>query len=145
MIKRNKYVDRLVKEWLQHGKIIISVDYDSTIFPYPTIDNQEDIERTVSLVQIAYETGAYIVIFTASPESRHEEIQAYCEKIRLPINAINRNPIDLPYGNEGKIYYNINLCDRSGLNEALDTLESAMYIVRGEKMTNKIIGEHVTN
>lgn len=141
----DKYIERLVKEWKKHGKIVLSVDYDSTIFPYPTIDNQEDIERTVKLVQIAYETGAYIVIFTASPEGRHEEIQAYCEKIHLPINAINRNPIDLPFGNEGKIYYNINLCDRSGLTQALDILETAMYIVRGDKAKDLTIGKTVKN
>lgn len=141
MIKKDKYVDRLVQEWRTHGKIIVSVDFDSTLYPYPTIDNQADIERTINLVQLAYATGAYIVIFTASAPDRHEEIQAYCEKIKVPINAINENPIALPYGNHGKIYYNINLCDRSGLTEALDTLEAAMYTIRGDKMSNQIIGE----
>lgn len=38
-----KYVDRLYAEWTQHGKIVLSVDYDSTLFPYHTIDNQDDI------------------------------------------------------------------------------------------------------
>lgn len=144
MILKSKYVDRLVQEWRTHGKIIVSVDFDSTLYPYPTLDNQEDIERTIKLVQLAYETGAYIVIFTASAPDRHEEIQAYCEKIKVPINAINENPIALPYGNHGKIYYNINLCDRSGLKEALDTLEAAMYTIRGDKMSNQTIGETVT-
>lgn len=130
------YVNRLVEEWKQHGKIIISVDYDDTLYPWK-LGNNSDINRTIRLVQEAYNTGAYVVIFTASEPERHQEIQDHCEKIRLPINSINKNPISLPYGNNGKIYYNINLCDRSGLNEALDILERAMYRMRGYQQTLK--------
>lgn len=137
----NKYTDRLIKEWRQHGKIIISVDFDSTLYPYPTIENKDDIERTIKLVQLAHATGAYIVIFTASASERFEEIQNYCDKIKVPVNAINANPIELPYGKDGKIYYNINLCDRSGLNEALNILEDAMYAIRGDQAKNLTLGE----
>lgn len=139
----NKYTERLIREWRQHGKIVLSVDFDSTLYPYPTLNNKEDIARTINLVQIAHQTGAYIVIFTASPPERHQEIQEYCEKIRIPINSINVNPIDLPYGKHGKIYYNINLCDRSGLNEALNTLEEAMFVIRGEQANNLTKGESI--
>lgn len=132
----DKYVNRLFEEWKQHGKIIISVDYDDTLFPWK-LDNHDDINRTIQLVQEAYNTGAYIVIFTASDPERYEEIKKHCEKIKLPINTINKNPIDLPYGKNGKIYYNINLCDRSGLNQALDILELAMYKLRGYQQTLK--------
>lgn len=125
----NKYTERLLEEWKLHGKIIISVDYDDTIFHW-SLDNKEDVERTISIVKLAKETGAYVVVFTASNQERYLEIQAHCEEIRLPIDAINKNPIDLPYGKNGKIYYNINLCDRSGLIEALDILEVAMYRYR---------------
>jgi len=133
----NKYVKRLFEEWKQHGKIIVSVDYDDTLFPWK-LDNKTDISRTIQLVQLARETGAYVVVFTASEPERHEEIQKYCESIRLPIDSINSNPIELPYGKNGKIYYNINLCDRSGLNEALNTLEEAMYQMRSYQQLQKL-------
>ncbi len=136
MMENNKYVNRLLEEWKQHGKIIISVDYDDTIC-YWNLDNRDDVERTIKLVQLAYETGAYIVIFTASNVDRYEEIQKHCEELKIPISAINKNPIDLPYGKSGKIYYNINLCDRSGLVEALNILEEAMYQYRGYIQSNK--------
>lgn len=128
-----KYIQRLLNEWRTYGKIIISVDYDSTLKHWPTIDNHEDIKRVIETLQVAKETGAYIVIFTASDIEKFEEIQKYCEEIHLPIDAINRNPIPLPYGNHGKIYYNINLCDRSGLTQSLDILERAMYTIREEQ------------
>lgn len=132
----NKYKERLFEEWKQHGKIIISVDFDDTICKW-NLDNHEDVERTINLVRQASQTGAYIVIFTASSVERYPEIQRYCEGLRLPIDAINKNPIELPYGNNGKIYYNINLCDRSGLTQALDILEDAMYQYRGYLQTQK--------
>lgn len=138
MKELNKYEERLYNEWLTHGKIILSVDFDSTIYPYNTIDNKEDIERTIKLTKLAHETGAYIVIFTASELDRYKEIEDYCKKIELHIDAINKNCIPLPYGNNGKIYYNLNLCDRSGLNEALNILETVMYKIRSNKESKRL-------
>jgi hypothetical protein len=140
-IVKNKYSQRLFEEWKIHGKIIISTDFDDTIFAYRENFNEEDIQRTIKLLQLAHYTGAYIVVFTACNTDRFSEIQEYCEKVKIPIDAINNNPIALPYGNNGKIYYNINLCDRSGLNEALDILESALYQYRGFKESNKQLDE----
>lgn len=119
-----KYVNRLFKEWVAHKKIIISVDYDDTIYPY-ALDNTKDLTRTIKAVKFAQKLGAYVVIFTASNNDRHSEIKSYCERIDLTIDSINKNPIELPYGNEGKIYYNINLCDRSGLRESIKILTKA--------------------
>lgn len=127
------YTERLAKEWRQHGKIIIAVDYDSTISYWPTIDNNADIDRTIKILQVAYNTGAHIVVFTACKEDRHESIQDHCEKLQIPISGINAPPVSLPYGNDKKLYANIFLDDRAGLREALTILEDAMYIIRGEK------------
>jgi|LakMenEpi03Aug12_release.lakeMendotaPanAssembly.Ray.scaffolds.fasta_scaffold1063909_1 hypothetical protein len=138
MISRTDiYVDRLFNEWVRHGKIIISVDYDSTLLPNETIDNESDIARVISILKIAKETGAYVVVFTTSKEDRFPSIRDYCNRIGLNIDSINENPIELPYGGDGyrKIFYNINLCDRSGLLESLDILEIAMYKYRSYKQT----------
>lgn len=138
----NKYKQRLYKEWQQHGKIVIAVDYDSTIAPWPTIDNTDDIKKVISLLQVAHNTGAYIVINTCSNPNRYEEIQKHCDSLKIPINGINSNPIDLPYGNHGKVYANIYLDDRAGLLEAIDILEECMYKIRGEQAINLTKGEH---
>lgn len=140
----NKYKERLYQEWKQHGKIIIAVDYDDTLFPWK-YKSQEDLQQLDKLIQnlrLAHETGAYITIFTCSAPDRHEEIQAYCESIKLPIDAINTNPIDLPYGKHGKVYANIFLDDRAGLIEAQQMLEDVMYMIRGERAKNLTLGEH---
>ncbi len=141
----DKYTERLIKEWKEHGKIIIACDYDSTISYWATIENTEDINRTINLLQLAHETGAYIVIFTACKQERFEDIQKHCEEKRIPISGINVNPVQTMYGNGQKVYANIFLDDRAGLNEALNMLEKAMYVVRGEKAKDLTIGETVTN
>lgn len=129
----NIYSQRLLIEWRTHGKIIIAVDFDSTIFPYHTLDNKKDIERTIDLVKKANEIGAYIVIFTASIEDRFKFIEDYCKSINIPISSINKNPIELPYGNNGKVYANIFIDDRAGLTSVLDILEETI----NEMKTNK--------
>ena len=131
------YVDRLLTEWKQHGKIIIAVDYDDTIFPWK-FRSQEQCDEVISLLIQAKATGAYIAIFTCSDNSRHKEIDAYCASKGLAIDSINRNPIELPYGKEGKIYYNINLCDRSGLSETCSILSDALYKYRGYRQSQEI-------
>lgn len=129
-----QYINRLYNEWLEHKKIIIAVDYDDTIFPFK-LGNNKDIEKTIKLVKKAQEIGAYVVIFTASDPERHESIKEHCKSIDLHIDSINENPIELPYGKFGKIYYNINLCDRSGLQQSLKILKKTI------KKINKILNE----
>ena len=142
----DKYIERLYQEWVQHSRIVLAVDYDSTIRPWKSIDNQEDIDRTIKLVKLAQETGAYIVIHTACNPDRYTEITNYCKDLGIYVNTINVNPVVLPYGKnqygeDSKIFYNHQLCDRSGLIEALDILEKAMYRVRGDKNTESTLNQ----
>ena len=125
------YLDRLIQEWNQHGKIIIAVDYDDTLSPWKLRDFNP--KRTFDVLKVAKETGAYIVIFTACDPFRYDEIYDYCHDNGLEIDTINKNPIDLPYGHGGKIYANIFIDDRAGVNEALNILEIATYTIRGKQ------------
>ena len=124
------YLNRLIAEWEQHGKIIIACDFDDTIRHWGLDGFNSD--RVIEILKIAKQTGAYIVIFTASNPERYPEIEQYCKGIGLEIDTINKNPISLPYGNTGKVYANIFIDDRAGLNEALNILEMAMYTIRGK-------------
>lgn len=129
MDKNNKYFKRLVSEWNQHGKIVIAVDYDDTISPWKfnDIEDLEKFDKIIKLLKDCRYTGAFISIFTSCNEDRYSEIQTYCESKGLKIDSINRTPINLPYGNTSKIYANIFLDDRAGLDESLSILELAMY------------------
>jgi thiol-disulfide isomerase/thioredoxin len=127
------YLERLEEEWRQHGKIIIACDYDDTISPWKL--KGFDPTRTIEVLKVAQHTGAYLVIFSACNPDRYDEIRDYCSKLGLKVDAINETPIDLPYGKHGKIYANIFIDDRAGLNESLNILEFAMYRIRGSKQT----------
>ena len=128
-----KYIDRLTTEWETHGKIIIGADFDSTLSPYPTIENDKDIARCVNLIKIAQQTGAYVVIYTCCDPGRYDDIIGFVTNNGIRVDAINRNPIDLPFGHGSKPYCNIYLDDRSGFIQAMDILEAAMYTIRAKQ------------
>ena len=127
------YLERLEEEWRTYGKIIIACDYDDTISPWKM--QNRDFKRVFEVLKVAKETGAFIVIFTACKEDRYPEITNYCLDNGLVIDGINKTPIDLPYGNDKKIYANVFIDDRAGLNESLNILEMAMYRIRGSKLS----------
>lgn len=127
MIVKNKYTQRLFNEWKEHGNIIIGLDFDDTIFPY-----REDFTNHISVINLIKEaiiTGAKVIIYTGSAPERYPEVIAYCNKVGIKLSGINENII-VPFGDNRKVYANIYIDDRSGLNEAMTILESALYQYR---------------
>lgn len=120
-----KYIDRLLNEWKQHKKIVIACDFDDTISPW-RLDDPQTFSRVKSLLKRCKEAGAYIVIWTASETKRYPLIEQFCKDNELEIEGININVLDLVWGNNAKIYANIFIDDRAGLNESLTILESAL-------------------
>jgi hypothetical protein len=68
------------------------------------------------------ENNFKLIVFTASEKERFEKIEQFFEDNLIKIEGINKNLLD-KIGNDGKIYYNLLLCDRAGLGQALETLE----------------------
>lgn len=133
------YIERLVKEWKEHSKTIIGVDFDATISPYPTIENNDDITRCISLLKEAKKIGAYIVVYTCCDEGKYDDIIDFCKNNGIEIDSINQNPIPLPFGNGYKPYCNIYLDDRAGFTGAMDILQSAIdKITETQKGANKL-------
>lgn len=131
-VRTSRYTLRLIEEWRLHSKIIVAVGFDDTISPWK-LNDMVSCEKVIGVVKLAREVGAYITIHTTSNKDRYEEIKKYCDSKGLIVDTINANPRELPYGNERKVYANIFLDDRAGLDEALETLEYAAYVIRGEK------------
>ena len=120
------FLDRLIKEWKKNEKIIIACDYDDTIKNWGL---HLSCQRAIDVIREAQAVGAYLTIWTASDYTEREgSIRSYCEANGLRIDSINKNPIDLPFGHHGKIYANIFIDDRAGLNEALAILEYATIL-----------------
>jgi len=136
MISKEKHIERLLNEWKEHGKIIVGCDFDDTLRPW-TLAEQEDCQDVINLLKNVRQTGAYLVIFTACKPDRYPEILSYCGGLGLSVDSINENPIKLPYGNDRKIYANIFLDDRAGLEQSCDILSTAMYQYRGWLKSNE--------
>lgn len=136
----NKYEERLLNEWKTHRRIIVAVDFDDTISPWGFKGNEheDDLQKTIKTIKIAREVGAYIFIWSSCTPDRFDYIKQYCKDLGLEIDAINDNPIELPYGKHKKIYYNILIDDRSGINESLSILEKCAYHIRAAKVSEKL-------
>jgi hypothetical protein len=114
-------VKRLHKEYKKHPKLIIAVDFDDTVYDFHKLGALH--ERAINVVKQCNVLGFYVVLWTASAPERYSLMNEYMHEHGIQVDAINKNPIKLPFGNNGKIYYNILLDDRAGLGQALDALE----------------------
>lgn len=140
--RKLKFIQRLTNEWIKYGRIILGIDFDSTIFPWEVdgiaLVDQEECNYVIEKIIRAQKMGAYITINTACNPDRFEEIRAYCSGRGLHVDSINSNPIDLPYGQHGKVYANHYVDDRADLYGSLEILELAMHGVAGYNATKNL-------
>lgn len=127
----NKALQRLREDWKKHNRLIVAVDFDSTLYPYMADEYSYDFTPIRQLVRDLYELGCTIIIFTASEESRWEGIKQELNRIEVPYNLFNLSPEGIPnIGKAGKVYANAYLDDRAGLYEVFTHLS----ILVAEKM-----------
>ena len=117
--------ERLWSEYEKYGKIIVATDFDDTLFNY---HGKEDFsyEAVTNLLKRCRKLGFYICIFTGTPKNKWKNIRFYMAKIGVEFDTINKNPFPMPFGNNGKIYYNILLDDRAGLASAYEILKKVV-------------------
>lgn len=126
----NNAIARLFKEWQKHPKLIVACDFDDTVFDFHKHGTEH--KDVLDLLKKCKELGFYITIFTASKPERYEFMRKFMIENGIEIDAINQNVIPLPFGNNGKIYYNILLDDRAGLGQAYTTLKTLVTLVELE-------------
>jgi hypothetical protein len=116
-----KCAERLKKEYDTHKKLIVAVDFDDTVFDF---HNQgHNYLQVVTLLRRCQKLGFYIVMFTGSHPDKWLTQAEYLKNLGVKIICVNENPIPLPFGNNGKMYYNILLDDRAGLYQAYTVLD----------------------
>ncbi len=116
--------ERLFKEYSLHKKLVVAVDFDDTIFNYHGKDFS--YPKVINLLLECQKLGFWICVFTGSPLDKYPSIHEYMDKIGIKIHTINKNPFPLPFGNDGKMYYNILLDDRAGLGQACEILRKVL-------------------
>ncbi len=122
-------VERLYTEYTKHKRLIVAVDFDSTVYPWKTESSHEQV---LTLVKKCSDLGFYIVIFSASDAGRYQFMGDFLNSKGIKVSSINKNPIDLPYGNNGKIYYNLLLDDRSGLGQSVEILNKTLDLIENK-------------
>lgn len=122
--------NRLFKEWQKHPRLIIACDFDDTV--YDTHENGFTFDEVISLLKECKKLNFYVVMFTASKVERYPLIREHMANLGIEIDGINQNVIELPFGNNGKIYANIFLDDRAGLFQAATTLLGLINKIKTE-------------
>lgn len=121
-------IERLYAQYLRNPRLIIAVDFDDTLFDFHKTD--ATYPEVIRLLKRCNELDFYVVVFTSSANARHSEIRAYIDSLGIKIAGINTNPIPLPYGNEGKIFFNLLIDDRAGLGQACEILKKTLARIR---------------
>ena len=110
----------------QHGKIIIGLDFDDTIFPLSS--NKTVIDRCRSVVNaiVNYmiktpkERKPIICLYTNSDEQSLVYKKFITENYyRIPVDYVNESPV---LTGNGKPFFNILLDDKAGLTESCQRL-----------------------
>jgi tRNA nucleotidyltransferase/poly(A) polymerase len=129
-------VDRLTKEWLEYGKIIIAYDFDDTVYDYHNKGRKYD--DVINLLRECKYHGAYFIVFTSCEEDKYDEMKMYLNDNDIPFDKFNEGMDFIPFKGR-KVYYNILLDDRAGLESAYTTLKEALYIKQQNDLINKAI------
>jgi len=116
-------VDHLVKQCEVHSKLIIAFDYDDTVMP---LNFPEALcVRPRELLVRAQEAGHILVLFSSNPDTKR--ITDMCEFFGI---YPKDNPV-FQHGN--KMFYNLFLDDKCGLNETCDILEKTLDLIEARK------------
>lgn len=129
--------NRLVEEYKKYKSLVVALDFDNTIFDYH--EKGYEFTQIINLIKKCKEIGFKIVIFSGSAKERHLFIHQYCQDLGIFIDGINENVIDW-YPDKtldwtgSKIYYNILLDDRAGLESAYKLLNTLVLAIEENKI-----------
>jgi len=127
---------KIVQDWLKYDRLIIGIDYDSTIFPYLEHEG-EHCEDVCQLVRDLKEIcGTYNILWTANKYP--QKCLNWCEKNHIVIDAVNENaPEAIDYFlREGysepprKLFFNVLLDNIAGLSQTYNELKTLIELVR---------------
>ena len=131
--------DRLYEEYIKHKTIVVAVDFDHTLFDYH--ERGDQYPKVQELIRDCKMLGFKIVIFSGSAKERHPMIRDYCKELGISIDGINEDVIDWHHDetldwSRSKIFYNIFLDDRAGLQTAYDLLYMLVDNIKHERNIN---------
>lgn len=124
-LKPNASFLRLLKEYNQYKSLVVAYDLDNTLYDFHK--KGETYHMVMELLKELKSIGCYMICFTAN--SNRDFVSTYLIENEIPFDAINENP---PFFNcdERKIYYNVLLDDRAGLQQVYRELHLLVKIIK---------------
>jgi FMN phosphatase YigB (HAD superfamily) len=137
-LKPNASLKHLIKEYQEYKQIIIAVDFDNTLYDFHK--NGSTYNQMIELVKKLKSIGCFIVIWTANQDMKL--IKSYLKEKKILYDLINDDPqesLDF-WANKGKtpsrkIYANVYVDDRGGLQQTYKELEFLVWLVENNILT----------
>lgn len=123
-----KAIDRLKREYLEYGNLIIGFDFDCTIYDYHKEDLE--IECIIKLLEKCSDLGFTMCLYSLTLKDSELDITdkiIYCNSLGIGVDYINASPImNIDQQKIGhyphKPFFSILLDDRAGLSASYNIL-----------------------
>ena len=125
-------LEQLLAVYEKHGKIIVGVDFDDTVFPFNKNEaNAKRCNEVVKLLKKLKDRGmAIICLFSVADAQSLVYKEHIMDLYGIKPDYINESPMQ-NWGKCTKPYFNIQLDDKAGLNATLATI-TEFYQVQDE-------------
>lgn len=115
-------IERLIKEYKTHGKLVVGFDFDNTVFDVH--NNGCNYSDIINLLRECKKLGFLLCLYTSEPDEDWLEWKIqYCGHFGIEPDYINDSPL-LP--GTKKPFFNILLDDRAGLESAYIILKTVV-------------------
>lgn len=114
-------LDKLIRAYEQHGKIIVGVDFDDTLFTFDK--SKEELHKDIRKLLLDLKQYIIICLYTVADDQSiiyKAYIMEHCWDIKP--DYINCGPLDDKW-NSKKPFFNILLDDKAGLEQTYDILD----------------------
>ena len=129
-LKLNSAYERLWAEYNKYGSLIVAVDFDDTLYDFHGTGESYDMVQ--QLVRDLHSIGCKIIIWSGSENVN--DMDKYLTKNSIPWDLINENLLingNWASGKDSrKVYANVYIDDRSGLEQVYNDLTKLVRNVR---------------
>ena len=112
---------KLINIYNEHGAIIVGCDFDDTVYPFSNNKFIEDRCEVVKALLIELRDHIKICLYTVSDPETLQYKSHIMRLYGLDPDFINDSPVG-PWKDSKKLFFNILLDDKAGLNEAIEIL-----------------------
>ena len=130
VFEKDYFLHKLIKQYQEHGNIIIAYDFDDTVHDYCT---HEPINEIIDLLQqLNKNANVKLICYTSRIDNEIEYVKNFLSNNQIPYTTINE-PVFVEGMTSGKIYYNILIDDKSGIIETYRILNDFLNYIKENK------------